>query len=109
MASGEKINRWWLVVVLGPMALFLTLVAYSNGLANGANKEALKASRLADKVAADLSVHEARQNGALESIKSQLGTLRTYHSTLRGEMKEQRLLLDELLRKSHTNHPGPTP
>ncbi len=109
MGAGDKINRWWLVLVLGPMALFLTMVGLSIGGALAASDAALEASRLADKVAADLSVHEARQNGALESIKSQLGTLRTYHSTLRGEMKEQRLLLDELLRKSHTNHPGPTP
>lgn len=109
MGAGDKINRWWLVVVLGPMALFLTMVGLSIGAALSASDAALEASRLADKVAADLSVHEARQNGALESIKSQLGTLRTYHSTLRGEMKEQRLLLDELLRKSHPNHPGPTP
>lgn len=109
MGAGDKINKYWLGIPVALMGVFLGLVLYSAGLANGASQAALEASRLADKVAADLSVHEARQNGALESIKSQLGTLRTYHSTLRGEMKEQRLLLDELLRKSHTNHPGPTP
>lgn len=58
----------------------------------------------------ELDQHAARQNGSLEtiqtqfeSIESQLGSLRTYHSTLRGEIKDQRVVLDELLLRSQPN------
>lgn len=59
----------------------------------------------------ELDQHKARQNGSFESIQvqfesiqSQLGTLRVYHSTLRGEIKDQRVVLDELLLRSQPDN-----
>ena len=103
-SNEKKISKWWLGIVFAPMALLLSFVAYANGVATSANATAQNACHQVDKMAAELSIHEARQNGSLEAIQSQLSTLRTYHSTLRGEMKEQRKLLDELLRHSYSEH-----
>jgi hypothetical protein len=89
------------------MTVFLGLVSMANVTSNAAATTANEASDQAAAVAADLSIHEARQNGSFESIESQLSTLRTYHSTLRGEIKEQRKLLDELLRQSYSDHASP--
>ena len=107
------------------MAAFLSLVIYSAGQASAANftsnaaaTSANEASDQAAAVAADLSIHSARQNGEYGSINSQLSTLRTYHSTLRGEMKDQRdergeeikelrEMVNELLRQSYSENTSP--
>ena len=81
-------------LMIGLMTLMMVLVGFAMAGSREATREATKAQT-------ELSVHAARQNGSFESIQSQLGTLRTYHSTLRAEMKEQRKLLDELLKASH--------
>ena len=92
MTENQSTNMTRLLI--GLMALLLVLVGFAMASSTEAVREATKAQT-------ELSVHSARQNGSFESIQSQLGTLRTYHSTLRGEMKEQRKLLDELLKASH--------
>ena len=102
-------NRKWALpaILIGLMSVFLGLVSMANVVSNAAATSANEASGQSAQVAADLTVHEARQNGSFESIDSQLSTLRTYHSTLRGELKEQRKLMDELLRRSYSEHPVP--
>lgn len=95
--STDKSTRW----VIGSIFAILMLLIILVGIAITGSSDATEKS---SDVASQLSIHEARQNGTLESINSQLSTLRTYHSTLRGEMKEQRKLLDDLLRRSHVIH-----
>ena len=117
-----KTNRWvigvGLTLFIALMGTFLSLVSYAAGESNSALTAAQEANRTAEKVAADLSVHAARQNGEYGSIQSQLGTLRGYHSTLRGEMKDQRAergeeikelreMVNELLRQSYSDHASP--
>ncbi len=97
----HKTVHRWLGVVMGFNALLISVVLYAADSANTAREESADATRDASKAQAELAVHSARQNGSFESIQSQLSTLRTYHSTLRSEMKEQRKLLDELLKTSH--------
>lgn len=87
-------------VLIGLMVLLCAIMTLSLVAGTTANARAQTAVDEAQQAQTDLSVHTARQNGSFESINSQLSTLRTYHSTLRSEMKEQRKLLDELLRKS---------
>ena len=91
-------------ILMGLMTLLIVLVGISIATGQAASTRAQEAMCEAHQAQTDLKVHAAKQNGSFEAITSQLSTLRTYHSTIRGEMKEQRLLLDELLRKS-----GPSP
>ena len=99
MTENQSTNMTRLLI--GLMALLLVLVGFAMASSTEAVREATKAQT-------ELSVHAARQNGSFESIQSQLGTLRTYHSTHRGELKDMReemqghrKLLDELLKASH--------
>ncbi len=87
-------------ILMGLMSVLIVLVGISIATGQAAAARAQDAMDEAHQAQNDLKVHAAKQNGSFESITSQLSTLRTYHSTLRGEMKEQRKLLDELLRKS---------
>ena len=82
----------------------MAMMAIQIGLCWEAISSGANAAEASTKVENSLLVHEAKQTGTFESIQSQLATLRVYHSTLRGEMKEQRKLLDELLRHSGTIH-----
>lgn len=100
----DKGTRALVVAMLGLVSLLLVVVGWAIVAGNNAALAGAKATRHATDVATKLSVHEARQNGTLENISSQLSTLRTYHSTLRGELKAQRKLLDDLLKQSHTFH-----
>lgn len=100
VASGDREGRTTKILI-GLMGVFLAMAVYAGGLAAIASGVAHDAVRRADQVANDLSIHEARQNGSLERIDSQLGTLRGYHSTHRGEHKEDRKIMDELLRHSY--------
>lgn len=65
----------------------------ASSLAQKSSEEALiKAREALDavlKVKTDLDVHSARQNGSFESINSQLGTIKGYNSTLRGDLRER--------------------
>ena len=91
------LSKWGWRAALGLMGVFLTLVVFSVGLALGANGAAHEAGRKADKVASDLSVHEARQNGSLQSIQAHLSQLHT------GQAQQDKVL-DELLRRSYSGH-----
>jgi hypothetical protein len=82
------------------MGLFLAISGLAVGLAAGASDAAQEASIEAAKVAADLSIHEARQNGSLESIQSKLSHLEA------GQVKHDKSL-DELLRRLYSEHPSP--
>lgn len=77
------------------MGVFLALVIFAGGAATSANISANEASREASKVATNLSVHEARQNGTLESIEARL--------------TKQDKVLDELLRRSYSEHGASPP
>lgn len=114
-------DRKWAVpaILISLMTVFLGLVSMANVTSNAAATTANEASDQAAQVAADLSIHDARQNGSLEQIQGQLGTLRGYHSTHRGDIAElredidvkfaeHRKLLDELLRHSYSEH-SPAP
>lgn len=92
--QGNYATRCTIGVMIALMAVFMSMVVMSMGASSRATEAATRAQT-------ELSVHAAKQNGSFESIQSQLSTLRTYHSTLRGELREQRKLLDELLRKSY--------
>ncbi len=81
--------------LLGLMGVFLALVIFAGGAATSANISANEASREASKVATNLSVHEARQNGTLESIEARL--------------TKQDKVLDELLRRSYSEHGASPP
>lgn len=111
----HKNVKWLLAILYGVMSLFLGLVGYAIAAEHTAVDAGHSAKAAARQVAVDLELHQARQNGTLESIQSQLGTLRTYYSNLRGDVREQteviradvkdnREILDELLRHagSHT-------
>lgn len=89
-------------ILMALMGVFLALVVYAGGLAAVASGTAYDASRKADKVASDLSVHAARQNGSLESIAASLAQLRT-------DQLDQRKVVDELLRRSYSDHPTSPP
>jgi len=100
--AGDTLFR----VIIAMVGLLIVMVGFSIAGSNRAHEASAEARREATKAQAGLSVHSARQNGSFESIQSQLSTLRTYHSTLRGEMKEQRQLLDELLKSSYGKPPA---
>lgn len=101
--------------MMGMMTLLLVLVAWAVNSGTQAVSAGVEAKAKAVEVENLLAVHEASQNGSFEKIESQLNTLRTYHSTMRGDFKEQRLdfkdmrkildeLLNELRRESNHNH-----
>jgi hypothetical protein len=96
-AHDGKISRWWLAIPIGMMGVFMALIVFTAGMATMAGETAHEADQKAQKVANDLSVHAARQNGSFESIKSQL-------STIKVEMQGQRQVLNELLRHSYSEH-----
>lgn len=102
--TSDKGTQRLMVAMLAMMTLLVVIVGWAIAAGNNAALAGARATKHATDAATALSVHEARQNGTLESINSQLSTLRTYHSTLRGELKEQRKLLDDLLKQSHVTH-----
>jgi len=52
-----------------------------------------------------MDVHEAKQNGSLDKIGFQLDTISNVQQQVLVDMKEQRVLFEELLRKSHLANP----
>ena len=109
--NGHKWTWRAITVLFAMMTLLMGLMLYAIVSSNEAAAEAVEASTDAVGVQASLKIHEAKQNGSFESIESQLGTLRTYHSTLRGDMKELRDELKEqrdLLIQGLPTHPDST-
>jgi len=89
--------RWW---AGGILTVLIALFTVSTPFLYGALSEGYEASSA-------LREHQARQNGSLESINSQLNTIRQYHSTQRSDMKDmheeftkRQDKLDEIVREA---------
>jgi hypothetical protein len=92
-----------MAVFMSMVVVCITFAAYSFQVAGTASDSAAEASGKSIDVQHLLSVHEARQNGSLDRIDARLTDLSAYHTELHDEMREQRKLLDELLRQSGNN------
>jgi septal ring factor EnvC (AmiA/AmiB activator) len=77
-------------VLIGIMLLLLGVVGISIRASYAATTRAQTALDASTGVMNELKLHVAEQKGQFEGIESQLNTLRTYHSTLRGDIKDSK-------------------
>ena len=82
-------------ILISMTGLCIVMVGISIDSGWAATERAQTAIDTANGVKSELDVHVADQESQFESIVSQLGTLRTYNSTLRGDIRDSETKLRE--------------
>jgi peptidoglycan hydrolase CwlO-like protein len=77
----------------------LSLIIIGMAMVGYSIKDSRAASAAARDVAETLKIHEAKQSGTLQTIDHRLSSIDGNQKELKAELKEQRNLIEQLLRK----------